>query len=150
MLVVLNRRVLDPEAEASEKVVEVVAVLVLLGLAEDDEAAAGLDERFDRVDLAGLELGPAAVDGRLPLRLGGMGDDEHGGLASASLVSGPVVWAAVSNSRAESAAAARTREESAGWAGWIASATSARIVHASECDSSKSTRAALGGETMAF
>ncbi len=36
-----------------------------------------------------------------------------------SAVSGPAVWAATSNSRAASAAAARASEESPGWAGWI-------------------------------
>ncbi len=68
--------------------------------------------------------------------------------ASASASSGPEVWAATSNSRSASAAAAWASEESAGWEGWIRSATSGRMVHASECDSSKSTRALATGEVM--
>ena len=50
VVVVLDGGVLDLDAEAGEEVVEVVAVLVLLGLAEDDQPAAGADERLDRVD----------------------------------------------------------------------------------------------------
>ena len=55
MLVVLDRLGLDPDAEARDQVVEVRAVLVLLGLAEHDQPAAGLDEGLDRLDLPGLE-----------------------------------------------------------------------------------------------
>ena len=54
-------------------------------------------------------------------------------------MSGPSVCAATLNSRSASAAAALASDESAGCAGWIAAATSGRIVHASLWDSSKST-----------
>ena len=77
MLVVLDGRVLDLDAEAGEQLVEVVPVLVLLGLAEDDQPAARLDPVGDRVDLGGAEARLADAGRRLPARLGGMGDDEH-------------------------------------------------------------------------
>jgi hypothetical protein len=76
--VVLDGRVLDPEAEAGEEVVEVVAVLLLLGLAERDQPPAGGDEPLDRIELGGGEAGGAGVNGRLPAGVGGVGDDEHG------------------------------------------------------------------------
>jgi hypothetical protein len=79
VVVVLDGGVLDSDAEALEKLVEVVAVLVLLGLAEDDEAAAAAYEGLDVLELGGGEAGVAAVDGGLPLRLGGVSDDEHVG-----------------------------------------------------------------------
>ena len=67
------------EVEAAEELVQVGAVLVLLGLAEDDQAAAVADEGLDRVDLGRVEERRAAVDGRLPLRVGRVGDDQHRG-----------------------------------------------------------------------
>ncbi len=79
VLVVLHGGVLDREAETGEQLVEVVAVLVLLGLAEDDETAAGLDEARDRLDLGVVEPRGAAVESVLPLRVGGVGDDEDVG-----------------------------------------------------------------------
>src|SRR4051794_3933621 len=63
--------------------------------------------------------------------------------ASASVLSGPSVCAATAKSRAASASAARAYEESAGWLGCMASATSGRIVQASLWDSSKTTRTGL-------
>jgi hypothetical protein len=52
VLVVLDGVVFEVEPEPGEQLVEVVAVLVLLGLAEHDQAAPALDERLDRVELA--------------------------------------------------------------------------------------------------
>jgi hypothetical protein len=65
--------------------------------------------------------------------------------ARTSSVSGPASWAATSKSRAAREAAAAASEESAGWAGCICSATSGRMLQASEWASSKSTVASLGG-----
>ncbi len=76
VLVVLDRRVFDLDAETGEQLVQVVPVLVLLGLGTDDEPAAAADEGVDRVELRAGEDRRAAVDGGLPLRVGGMGDDE--------------------------------------------------------------------------
>ena len=81
VLVVLHRAVLDADAEPRQQVVEVVAVLVLLGLAEDDQAAAGADELVDRVELVVGEPWRAAVGRGLPPRVGRMGDDEDVGFA---------------------------------------------------------------------
>ena len=81
VLVVLDRAVLDADAEPREQVVEVVAVLVLLGLAEDDQAAARADELVDRVELVVGEPWRAAVGRGLPPRVGGVGDDEDVGFA---------------------------------------------------------------------
>ncbi len=55
VLVVLDGGVLDLDPEPGEQLVEVVAVLLLLGLAEHDQPAAGGDERLDRVELLGTE-----------------------------------------------------------------------------------------------
>ena len=143
VLVVLDGRVLDLDPEAGEQLVEVVAVLVLLGLAEDDQPAAGADEGLDRVDLVGRAAGRAAVGGRLPLRVGGVGDDEHGGAGEdlggerAGGVGGDLELAL-----GERGGAARRRSRRGGRAG-SRSATSGRIVHASEWASSKRTRAVL-------
>ena len=79
VLVVLERGVLDLEVEAAQELVQVGAVLVLLGLAEDDQAAALADEGLDRVDLGAVEERRAAVHGRLPLRVGRVGDHQHRG-----------------------------------------------------------------------
>ena len=79
VLVVLDGAVGDLDPEAGEEVVEVVSVLRLLGLAEDDQAAAAAHELLDRVELAVGEPGGAGVGGRLPLGVGGMGDDEDVG-----------------------------------------------------------------------
>ena len=81
VLVVLDRAVLDADAEPRQQVVDVVAVLVLLGLAEDDQAAAGADELVDRVELVVGEPWRAAVGGGLPPRVGRVGDDEDVGFA---------------------------------------------------------------------
>ncbi len=51
VLVVLDGGALDVDAEAGEQVVEVVAVLVLLGLGEHDQAAAAAHELVDRLEL---------------------------------------------------------------------------------------------------
>ena len=77
--VVEDGRVLDADAEARQQLVEVGAVLVLLGLAEHHETAAGGDEASDGRDLLGGEHRRAA-DGALPLGRGRMRDDEHVGL----------------------------------------------------------------------
>ena len=84
--VVLDGRVLDLDPEAAEQFVEVVAVLLLLGLAEDDQPAARLDPGDDRLDLLGAEARLADAGRRLPARLGGMGDDEHVGAAEGGRV----------------------------------------------------------------
>ncbi len=69
VLVVLDGAVLHLDAEANEEVVEVVAVLLLLGLAEDDEPASAAHELLDRVELRVGEAGLAGVRGGLPLRV---------------------------------------------------------------------------------
>ena len=81
VLVVLDGRVLDLDAEAGEQLVEVVAVLVLLGLAEDDQPAAALDEGA-RSRRSPRRRGAARRRrSSLPARLGRVGDDEHVGAA---------------------------------------------------------------------
>jgi hypothetical protein len=77
VLVVRHRGVGDPDAEALEQLVEVVGVLVLLLLAEHDQAAAGAHERRDRVELGVAQQRRAARDGALPARVRRVGDDEH-------------------------------------------------------------------------
>ena len=79
VLVVLDGGVLDADAGGGEEFVEVVGVLVLLGLAEDDEAAAGLYICEDGVELVGVEAGGAGAGSPLEVGLGGMGDDEDVG-----------------------------------------------------------------------
>jgi hypothetical protein len=79
VLVVLDGAVGDLDAEAGEEGVQVVAVLVLLGLAEDDEPAAAADELFERVHLVVAEPGRAVVGCRLPLGVGRVGDDDDVG-----------------------------------------------------------------------
>ena len=101
VLVVLDRRGLDLDAEAAEKVVEVRAVLLVLGFAEDDEAAACGDAALDGVDLGGLEDGRAGARRGFPARVGGVRDDEDvgggegGGVEEAGAVRGDVEVGAV-------------------------------------------------------
>ena len=80
VLVVLHGAALDGDPEPRQELVQVVAVLVLLGLGEDDQATAAAHELVDRVELVAREARGVAVRRRLPLRLGGMGDDEHVGV----------------------------------------------------------------------
>ena len=79
VLVVLDGRVLDLDPEPREQLVEVVAVLVLLGLAEHDQPTAVVDPGGDRLDLGLAQPRLADPGGRLPAVLGGMGDDQHVG-----------------------------------------------------------------------
>ena len=52
-VVIVDGRVLDPDAETRQQFVEVGAVLVFLRLAERQEAASGGREGLDRRDLPG-------------------------------------------------------------------------------------------------
>ena len=79
VLVVLDGRVLDLDPEPAEQLVEVVPVLLLLRLAEDDQPAAGFDPGGDRLDLGVGQARLALTGRRLPLRFGGVRDDEHVG-----------------------------------------------------------------------
>ncbi len=81
VLVVLDGGVLDAQAEAVEEVVEVVPVLVVLGLGEDDEAAAVGDVALDGVQLVIGEAGRAGAGGCLPPGVGWVGDDQEVGVA---------------------------------------------------------------------
>ena len=93
VLVVLDGGALDLDPEAGEELADVGAVLVLLGLDEDDQPAAPGDELLDRVEL-GVGEARGATDGRLPLRVRGVGDHEgvgafeRGGVERAAGVGG--------------------------------------------------------------
>ena len=141
--VVLDGGVVDVEAEAGEEVVEVVAVFVVLGLGEDDEAAAGVDIALDGVELGVGEDGGAAVGGGLPLRVGGVGDDEDVGIAE---LGGEGAGGVVEDLEVAGGEGGGGRGERgvAGVGGLHPGASSGRMVHASEWNSSKTTRASFG------
>ena len=89
--VVLDGRRLDLDPEAGEQLVQVVPVLLLLGLAEHDQPAARLHPGGDRLDLLVRQPRFARPRGRLPTRVGGMGDDEDVGARERVRVERPVV-----------------------------------------------------------
>jgi hypothetical protein len=79
VLGVLDGAVLNLDAETGEERVQVVAVLVLLGLAQDDQTATAADELVQGVDLVVAEGGTAVLGGGLPLGVGGVSDDDDVG-----------------------------------------------------------------------
>jgi hypothetical protein len=80
VLVVRHQVVPDPNPEPRGQLREVVAVLLLLLLGEQDEAAALGDEALDRVELLRCEARAAgARNGALPLRLRRVRDHDRGG-----------------------------------------------------------------------
>ena len=90
VLVVLHGVVLEAQPETRQQLVEVVAVLVLLGLAEHDQPASARHERLDRVELVSAQPRRAGARRPLPGRLGRMRDHEHAGAGAAPRrVSGP-------------------------------------------------------------
>ena len=77
ILVVLDGLVLQGQAEPDQQVVDVVAVLLLLGLAEDHEPAAVAHEVLDGIELLGAQARRAGAGRPLPPRVGGMRDHEQ-------------------------------------------------------------------------
>ena len=77
VLVVLDRVVLQVQAEAREQLVHVVAVLLLLGLAQHYQPTAGGHERLNRVELLVTQPGRAGPGGSLPCGIRGVGDHQH-------------------------------------------------------------------------
>ncbi len=131
------------EPEPREKLVQVGAVLVLFGLAQHDEPAAGGDERLDGVDLGARQNGRAA-DRALPARVGGVGDDEHVGAGQRGRGERPGGDRRDLEVTLGERRRGRARTTSpAGCSGWMAAATSGRMLQASPWDSSNSTRATL-------
>ena len=146
VLVVLDGRVGDLDAEAGEQLVQVVAVLLLLGLAEDDRGRRRRStKRVDGVDLVGVEAGGAGAGGGLPLRVGGVGEDEDVGVGEGGGVEG----AGAVGGDGEVALGERgggAGERGVGGVGGLHLAgASGSIVQASEWASSKRTRASWGG-----
>ena len=104
----------------ADQVAEVGAVLVLLGLAEEDQAAARADPRLDRVELLGGEQRRAAGTVALPARVGRMGDHQHVGVGEEPRRQRPVgVRGDLEVALGERVGGARRSDESAGCAGWI-------------------------------
>lgn len=75
-----HSRVFDFESERFEQFVEIVAVLVVLVLADDEQAAAVGDELLDRRQLRAGQLRTVAGGRALPFRVARMQQREHVGL----------------------------------------------------------------------
>ena len=148
--VVLHRSVLDRDAEERGDLTQVRAVLVLLGLREDDKAATGLDEANESPQLRRRRS--ALSPRRSSLRTWA---SSHGGAparevpSSASAVRRPSVSGSTTKSRRRSSSAAVAYELSPGCCGCIRAATSGRVVQACWWASSTRTRTVAGRVTEA-
>ena len=109
VLVVLDGVVLEMQPEPLQQLVEVVAVLVLLGLAEHDQPAAARDERLDRVELGGAQPRRPGSGRPLPARVRRMRDHEHAGAGQRLLGQRPLGVGARRRSRARRARPRRAR-----------------------------------------
>ena len=144
VLVVLDGVVLEVQPEAREQLVEVVAVLLLLGLAEHDQPAAAArrtprSRRAPRRSAAASRCRSSA-----PTRVRRMRDHEHArSRAAPRAVSGPSTLGTTrSRARPARPRRARTRSRRDGPAA-SSRASSGRIVHASLWASSNRTRASV-------
>jgi len=90
VLIVLDGLVLEMHAEVAEQVVEVVAVLLVLGLTAHDQSAAAADERVDRIELIACQQWRADPRRFLPPRVRRMSDHEHVAAAQRVLGQRPV------------------------------------------------------------
>ena len=152
VLVVLDGVVLQVQAEARQQLVEVVAVLLLLGLAEHDQPAAAArrtprSRRAPRRSAAATRCRSSAptsdpTDARSRARRS---------RAAFRASSGSSTFGRDARNRARPAPRRRGRRtHRPGWAGCIARASSGRIVHASLWASSNMTRASVPDAVMPF